>query len=384
MGRELRSTMAYVRYIIFQKAGDTENANKALQTAVEIDRGWVEQGMRFNSFFSMGKLYTDQKAWKNAEKIFRQMIFDYAVSDSYQSKLPELYRRLGNVLTNLSLQTGKKDRLEDARQSYLTAWKLDPKSSTLPLVNFLLDYQKDIPAAESVLRQAIANSPDEDSWFAWNNRLGDIYRSEKRWDEAVTVYENILTRDTQYWQAYIGLGWAKYERGDGLAAALVEFQKVIEIPESKGSGEFAIAQVLAREKQFQQAEEWYIKALMLNPDAKWWWVARANAMRDSGELSKAIEIYLIGIEKFPTFSNLYYEIAWAYKLNQQLAEAITNIEKAIELVETPNLWYYIRAGKIYEEMGEKEKALQAYKRALQIDPMNESALKGIERLSNYP
>jgi cytochrome c-type biogenesis protein CcmH/NrfG len=35
-------------------------------------------------------------------------------------------------------------------------------------------------------------------------------------------------------------------------------------------------------------------------------------------------------------------------------------------------------------MGEKEKALQAYKRALQIDPMNESALKGIERLSNYP
>lgn len=376
--------MAYVRYIIFQKAGDTENANKALQTAVEIDRGWVEQGMRFNSFFSMGKLYTDQKAWKNAEKIFRQMIFDYAVSDSYQSKLPELYRRLGNVLTYLSLQSGKKERLDDARQSYLAAWKLDPKSSTLPLVNFLLDYQKDIPAAESVLRQAIANSPDEDSWFAWNNRLGDIYRSEKRWDEAVTVYENILTRDTQYWQAYIGLGWAKYERGDGLAAALVEFQKVIEIPESKGSGEFAIAQVLAREKQFQQAEEWYIKALMLNPDAKWWWVARANAMRDSGELSKAIEIYLIGIEKFPTFSNLYYEIAWAYKLNQQLAEAITNIEKAIELVETPNLWYYIRAGKIYEEMGEKEKALQAYKRALQIDPMNESALKGIERLSNYP
>jgi tetratricopeptide (TPR) repeat protein len=373
-----------VRYIIFQKAGDTENANKALQTAVEIDRGWVEQGMRFNSFFSMGKLYTDQKAWKNAEKIFRQMIFDYAVSDSYQSKLPELYRRLGNVLTYLSLQTGKKERLDDARQSYLAAWKLDPKSSTLPLVNFLLDYQKDIPAAESVLRQAIANSPDEDSWFAWNNRLGEIYRSEKRWDEAVTVYENILTRDTQYWQAYIGLGWAKYERGDGLAAALVEFQKVIEIPESKGSGEFAIAQVLAREKQFQQAEEWYIKALMLNPDAKWWWVARANAMRDSGELSKAIEIYLIGIEKFPTFSNLYYEIAWAYKLNQQLAEAITNIEKAIEIVETPNLWYYIRAGKIYEEMGEKEKALQAYKRALQIDPMNESALKGIERLSNYP
>ena len=186
--------------------------------------------------------------------------------------------------------------------------------------------------------------------------MGDLLRSEKRWDEAISIYESILEHNAAYWQAYIGLGWAKYERGDGLAEALTEFQKAIAIPESKGNGQFAIAQVFTREKQYQQAEDWYSQALALNPEAKWWWLARANALRSSGELSKAIPIYLMAIEKFPQFSPLYYDIAWAYKLNQQLTEAAQYIEKAIALMETPNLGYYVRAGNIYEEMGEKKSA----------------------------
>ena len=224
--------------------------------------------------------------------------------------------------------------------------------------------------------------PDQTIWLSWNNQLGDLLRSEQRWDDAISTYENILKHNAAYWQAYIGLGWAKYERGDGLAEALTEFQKAIAIPESKGNGQFAIAQVFTREKQYQQAEDWYSQALALNPEAKWWWLARANALRSSGELSKAIPIYLMAIEKFPQFSPLYYDIAWAYKLNQQLTEAAQYIEKAIALMETPNLGYYVRAGNIYEEMGEKEKALQAYQQALQIDPANESALQGLERVSN--
>ncbi|MGB9591347.1 MAG: tetratricopeptide repeat protein [Candidatus Kryptoniota bacterium] len=382
MGRELRSTIAYTRYLIFQKAGDAVNADKALQSAVEMDQGWLDEEMRFNGYYLLGKRYSDQKEWKHAEKILRRMILYFAESDTYKPKLPELYRLLGNSLTNIALQSGKTDRLEDAYQSYFTAWKLDPITGTLPLVNFLVNNKKDLPTAENILQQAIASSPDENTWLSWNNRLGDIFRSEKRWDEAISIYERIVERDPKFWAAYIGLGWAKYERGDGLAEALSEFQKAILIPESKGAGQFAIAQVLTREKQYPQADEWYKKALEINPEASWWWAARGNALRTSGELAKAIEIYLMGIQKFPNFSPLYYEIAWAYKLNQQQAEAAFYIEKAIALMEAPNLGYYLRAGLIYEEIGDKEKAMQFYKLALQMDPANEGALKGLERVKD--
>jgi cytochrome c-type biogenesis protein CcmH/NrfG len=33
-------------------------------------------------------------------------------------------------------------------------------------------------------------------------------------------------------------------------------------------------------------------------------------------------------------------------------------------------------------MGEKQKALKAYQQAMQMDPANESALQGLERVSN--
>jgi len=110
MGRELRSTIAYLRFLTLQKAGDTVNADKALQSAVEMDRGWVDEGMRFDGYYLLGKLYTDQQDWKHAEKIYRKMISDYAASDSYSSKLPELYQLLENVLANIGLQKVKTDK----------------------------------------------------------------------------------------------------------------------------------------------------------------------------------------------------------------------------------------------------------------------------------
>jgi len=45
---------------------------------------------------------------------------------------------------------------------------------------------------------------------------------------------------------HIGLGWTRYERGDGLQAALSEFQGAINAPESKGNAQLALAQALMR------------------------------------------------------------------------------------------------------------------------------------------
>ena len=55
MGRELRSTIAYVRYLLFKSNGDEENAIQALQSAVEMDREWVDDKIRFVSWSLLGK-----------------------------------------------------------------------------------------------------------------------------------------------------------------------------------------------------------------------------------------------------------------------------------------------------------------------------------------
>ena len=296
-----------------------------------------------------------------------------------------MWQQAGDVasLLRVASQAQQAGHLEETLMAYQAAWRLDPETGTLPLANFLLNSlnsKKDYGAAENVLRQSLAALPNSRFWPLWSNRLGDALRAQKRWDEALTVYESTLVHSPDDWAAHIGLGWARYERGDGLQAAMSEFQEAINIPKSQGNGQLALAQALTREKRFEEADAWFVQALALNPDAPGRYVARANAARQAGDLALALAVYQETSARFPDFAPAYYEIAYAYQLNDQPAQAMTAIEWALALIVPPNAYYYARAGSIYEWAGDESQALSAYRQALLIDPQNAAALKGVERL----
>ncbi len=277
-------------------------------------------------------------------------------------------------------QMAQAGRLEEALTAYEVVWTLNSELGALPLVNFLLNYRQDYSRAENILRQSLATFPDSKHWLDWSVRLGDVLRTQKRWDEAATLYENIIAQVPDAWTAHIGLGWARYERGDGSEQAIAEFRKAIVIDQGQGDGYFAMAQVLTREQCFVEAEPWYRLALERNPKREWY-IARANTARSAGNLDLALAIYKEAVEKFPAYAAVYYEMALAYRLNEQPEEAKVSIEKALSLMVRPNELYYVRAGQIYEWSGEGGQALQAYRKALTINPDNSAAQQAIRRLS---
>ena len=283
-------------------------------------------------------------------------------------------------LLRVASQAGQVGRLEEALMGYQAAWRLDPESGTLPLINFLSNFGHS-SAVENVLRQSLAAFPNSKAWPVWSNCLGDALRAQKRWDEALTAYESTLVHSPEDWAAHVGLGWIRYERGDGLQAAISEFQQAINAPKSLGNGQIAIAQVLMREKQFEEADTWFVQALALDPEHWSWYVARGNAARQAGNLNLALAVYQEVLARFPDYAYSYYEMAYAYQLNKQPVQAITAIEQALALMTPPNAGYYVRAGSIYEWVGDKNRALNAYRQALLIDPRNAAALEGVERLN---
>lgn len=284
------------------------------------------------------------------------------------------------ALLQIASQAQLAGHLEDALMVYQAAWRLDPENGTLPLMYFLLDSKQDYKTAENVLRQALVAFPNSRTWPAWSNCLGDALRTQKRWDEAITAYESTLVHSPEDWAAHIGLGWTRYERGDGLQAAISEFQEAINAPESQGNGQYAIAQALTREKRYEEADAWFTQALALNP-YRWWFLQRGNAARQAGNLALALAVYQEAVALFPDFAPPYYEMAYAYQLNEQPAQAMTAIEQALALVTPPNAGYYVRAGGIYEWAGDKNQALHDYRQALLVDPHNAAALEGVERLN---
>jgi putative inorganic carbon (hco3(-)) transporter len=296
-----------------------------------------------------------------------------------------IWQQTGDVLSllrnaSVAQQAG---RLEQANLAYEAAWKLDPGAGTLPLVDFLVNNKQDYAGAENVLRISLAPFPRNSwIWSIWSIRLGDILRAQKRWDEAVSVYQSIIP-PTQYyyWEVHLGLGWTKYERGDGLHAALDEFQKVINSPESRGNGQLAMALVLTRARRFEEADRWYVQALVLNPDYGWFYVLRGDAALQAGNTALALSVFQEALKRFPDFAPAYYEIASVYWTTGQPDQAIAAIQQALARMTSPNADYYARAGNIYEWAGDESRAIQAYRQALLIDPKNAAALAGLEGLN---
>jgi Tfp pilus assembly protein PilF len=148
-----------------------------------------------------------------------------------------------------------------------------------------------------------------------------------------------------------------------------------------GEGQMDLAILYALEKQAEPAGYWYRQALSLRPDRGDFQLHYAKFLRDSKKIDEAVEIFDRLLQDFPDYIDAHYEAALTYAQLNQPAKAIQSIERVLQLMNPPVLRYYLLAGSLYEANGMKEKAAEAFKNALLLDPQNPEALNGIKRLS---
>jgi len=210
--------------------------------------------------------------------------------------------------------------------------------------------------------------------------LGDLLRSEQRWDDAISTYESVLEHDAAYWQAYIDLGWTRYRRGDSLEAALKEMYHALDLDSESGDVQINIGMLMGEARHCDESDTWFRLGLEHNTNNTWGQLMHANFMRACGNLDLALSLYKEILIHFPNFAPAYHEISIAYKLKNQPQEAIDAVEKSLELMDPPDPWFYVRAGEIYEWMGRIDDAVAAYQHALALDPNNSVALQDLKRL----
>jgi tetratricopeptide (TPR) repeat protein len=150
------------------------------------------------------------------------------------------------------------------------------------------------------------------------------------------------------------------------------------------------------------------------------WVAptlhlRGRAFRLSRQPDKALADYEAAVKKDPKLDNSWYEMALVYHQRENYARAIDSYSKAIELKPANHLYWYGRCasrlflnklkdaetdckkaleikpdyvpalsslGRVYEDGKQKQKALETYRRVLELDPGNKDAKNGIEFLNS--
>ena len=267
-----------------------------------------------------------------------------------------------------------------AISAYKSAWDNHWTPSVSALASIYINTQQYNLAAR-LLSQALSEYPSDLARSDWWLKLGECLSKSKQWGASIQIYKQAVSEFPKDPLLLIGLGWAYYEHGDGYESATTVFNKAITLDPDRGQGYIAMGQLMVIQGEFDKAEYWYELALGTSNVNPWWYVYRANAASESGNLVKAINIYQDTINRYPDFSNAYYEIAQVYLQNHQNDEAINAIEHAIVRMEFPNQWYYVRAGMIYEAAGFTDKALAAYRQALLINSGNNQAVQAINRLA---
>ena len=306
------------------------------------------------------------------EEQYEDAILWYERAILVEHKLVESWLKIGKSYDAMQ-------NYESSLNAYSQAWGYNPELSTTALID---SYKRngDLNSVKDILEQMLEKFSNSSDRLLWFQELGSSYLSQGDYDQAVELYTLAIKEFSEQPDLHISLGWALYERGDGVEAARNEFVKAIDLDRDNGVGYYVVGLLMNREENFIEAQKWLGQASDLEPDNKWYLLLFGNAVRESGNLEKAIDIYEKVVTQFPNYDRGFLEIATVYNLLDRHEEAVRFIEKAFSLTKSPADWFYVRAGIVHEDAGNIEKASQYFHQALAINSSNLSARDGLTRL----
>jgi tetratricopeptide (TPR) repeat protein len=251
-------------------------------------------------------------------------------------------------LSQLDRQAG---RFEQARQELERAKTLMPENAEIPFQQVLLEdaagnQDKAIEILQGLIKQTEKPQGQYTIGEANNRaifleRLGEIYRSQEKFDQAITAFKQIEA-----------LGKNQAPRGEGL---IVETLRLSKQPE----------------KALAEAEA----AVQKYPDDRPLRRLRASLLGEQGHVDEAIQQLQSMLKGGPGDSEIYLSMAQIYSQAKRFPEAETVTNKALALSPKPDDQEMARfmLGSIFERQKKWDLAEEQFKKVLAVDPLNAPA-----------
>ena len=243
------------------------------------------------------------------------------------------------------------DNNEGAAEQIDYALNLDPTNKELwtRLMAYYLyagNYEKAIEVGDKAIRL----NPDNVELYSY---LGSSCYSVKQYDKAIEVYDKALaildsTQVDDRSNLLSGKADVKFAMGDTIAAFALYDQSLDLNPDNPGT---------------------------LNNYA--YFLALSNRDLDKAERMSAKTILEDAAN--PTYLDTY---AWVFYMRKEYTMAQLYIEMAINNEEQPTSELFEHYGYILLANGDKQKALEQWRKAIELKPDNEQLVKQIEKISN--
>jgi len=158
-----------------------------------------------------------------------------------------------------------------AKAQALEIQKLNPMRGHVEMGSILESKDKDTLSAEREFKSAIDAAPD--SAFGYSN-LGQFYRRQKRYDDAVAVYENMLKVDPNAANGHLNIGYNLVLSGEDPDRAEREVKEWLGKPPKNAPlpnlsfAHYVLGMAFERRAKIDSARTEYQTAVTINPRNK--------------------------------------------------------------------------------------------------------------------
>jgi TolB-like protein/Flp pilus assembly protein TadD len=209
------------------------------------------------------------------------------------------------------------------------------------------------------------------------------HRSVASIEKAKTHFNRAVSLDPDYARAYVGVAdatillalYGNSARDEANTQARQAIDKALSLDISLAAA-YASQGLLLSPTEPLNAEKSFKRAIELNPNYAMAYLWYGSLLQNIGKLTDSHKLFLKAFELDPKSPVTANNVAWGYYY-------MGNEEQAMEIfsqIIVNDPYYpgaYVLAGEILTNHGRLDKATNMYKRALDIDPINNQALKGL-------
>jgi type IV pilus assembly protein PilF len=215
--------------------------------------------------------------------------------------------------------------------------------------------------------------------------LGEAYLREGRFRAALKELKKVESSypDDYILQDDLGLSYYYLEEHD---LAIQHFKKALELNGDYAPARNNLGNAYAAKKEWDKAIEQYkiVSADLLYATPQYPLSNLGYVYYEKGEYDLSQKYYLEALRAKPDFSNAMHGLGKTYLAMGRVQEAITRLEKAVEL--SPGVAFvYFDLAKAYSLNREYSKAYDAYNKVVQLDlgsPIADQAKKEAEKIKD--
>lgn len=207
----------------------------------------------------------------------------------------------------------------------------------------------------------------------WYNK-GDAFKKEKKIQEAVNAYNKAAAAGTGYYEASYMSGWCYNELGK-YDSAILSLNKTIRVKPDHANAYFELGYANKKKKQLGEAEKMFNKAILFNPNYYNAYKEVADVYAQLSRKEEALATYQKWSEKEPGSADARHWAGYTCNGMEKYDQALDWLQKANAI--KPSALTYNEIGFAYYKQKKNEESIAAYQKALELEPGNGTAYKGI-------